>query len=198
MNNLNKRMIIGVLTMALSSLAPGVYALTLPHQFSAGNPASSSQVNANFNALNGALPLMWADTGIVNGVTKTNSASVVINTLTANIPANGFVIISGSVSVNNDGPVAMYDLAPLIDNTAVLTYAGAVFGAGADCSGMAEIFCMAYTRTVPITAGVHTFSQSLGPDSTTRNFYNYNSLTALTFRPRKGPLLRASPHIDPG
>lgn len=165
-----------------SSLGLAV-AVTLPNIFVAGTTISAGQVNANFAALNGALPLVWASTDTTGGgISITAGGKTEVNSVSINAPAAGFVVISGSVFINNGGVSTPLVLNPLIDGAELFPTAGfqASFTAAADLAGAAELFSLAYTITIPIAAGAHTVSQVAGPFfGTTDFFYNRNNLTVL-------------------
>ena len=179
-------------------------AVTVPNTFTAGTPASATQVNDNFTALvtavtaaeaalttanaqiatlNSKLPLAWASSDTTpGGITITAGGKTEVNSVSINAPAAGFVVISGSVFINNGGASTALVLNPLIDGAELFLNAGfqASFTAAADLAGAAELFSLAYTITVPITAGAHTISQVAGPFfGTTDFFYNRNNLTVL-------------------
>jgi len=180
-------------------------AVTLPFPtFTAGTPASATQVTQNFTtlatavttaeaaltaaqaqitALNGKLPLVFAATDTtLSGVIVTAGGRTTINSVPITVPAAGFLVISGFVFINNDGVANTYVLNPLIDGVDVfpgVSFQG-VFNAAADGVFVAEFFTMSYTITVPITAGAHTIDQVAGPNGGTSNFfYNRNNLTIL-------------------
>jgi hypothetical protein len=111
----------------------------------------------------------------VTGITS--ATPVQLNSLTFTAPSNGYIVISGMVFINST-TATVYYLTPRIDGTNVRTF-GILDGAAAG-----ELESMAYTMTAPITAGAHTISQTVRPESGTANFfYNANDLT-VTFIPQ--------------
>lgn len=154
-------------------------AVTIPNVFTAGTTISASQVNANFNALNGALPLVWASTDQGAGGTVVAAGTTTINSVSINAPSAGNLLVSGSVFVNNEDVAGCYLLNLLIDGA---VFSGHAFLADFCAAGnlatasVAELFTLSYSITVPITAGAHTIAQTLNGGAL---FYNKNNLTVL-------------------
>lgn len=155
-------------------------------------PKVDSAVNAD-NATNaGALdgldstqlaPILRAqrDTG-GGGTTLVGAGQTEINSVALTAPVAGFVVISGSVFLNNNGVRDFFDLIPLVDGATVGDGAKAVTELAADAA-FGEVGSLAYTVAAPVTAGPHTVSQTTGPQTgTTDFFYNRNNLT-VTFIP---------------
>lgn len=176
------RQVVGLLAVAFLGIAVIAYAVTVPNTFTSGTPISSSQVNANFTALNNGLPQMWADTDDTFGGTPlTGSGQFTANSVSITVPSGGgFLIISGLAFVNNDSlGIFNYVLRPKIDgNDIISVFSAFLNAAGNNAAG--ESGTLSYTLTVPISAGAHTVSQALGPQTGTSDFfYNREHLTVL-------------------
>jgi len=162
-------------------------AVTMPASFTAGTPISASQVNANFSALNGALPLLWASTDTTNLGTSVSAAGrTTINSVAISVPAAGNLVISGSVFiVNSTAGSTNYLLDPLIDGAGFIPGATPSLEAIYASSPTAGVvFTLSYTVTVPVTvAGLHTISQQVGLDNggTATYTYNRNNLNVIFF-----------------
>ncbi|GIW32822.1 hypothetical protein [Meiothermus sp.] len=96
----NKNLFFLALGFVLSSL--GLWALAginLPHTFTAGNPIRAAEVNANFAALNNALPgvaqAVESDTADIPNFPNSLRRSVTIN-----VPGPGYVRVSASLQLN--------------------------------------------------------------------------------------------------
>lgn len=96
----NKNLFFLALGFGLSTL--GLWALagvTLPHTFTAGSPIRAAEVNANFSALNNALPgvaqTVESDTTEIPDFPNSLSRSVTIN-----VPGPGYVRVSASLQLN--------------------------------------------------------------------------------------------------
>jgi len=88
-----------VFALALGLLGAGALAgVALPHTFSAGSPIRAAEVNANFAALNNALPGV-AQTAAAEAVAIT-SDSPAIAKVTITVPGAGFVKVSASAQLN--------------------------------------------------------------------------------------------------
>ena len=211
-NRTHKRFTPGQFLGALAALFLGIvtvaYAVTLPFPlFTGGTAISSSQVNANFSALNAGLPIMWAHTdNTFAGTTLTAAGLTEVNSVSINIPASGFITISGMVFINNNGVAADYVLNPKVDGNNVLGHGSQGFlTAAANGANVAELFSLSYTLTVPISAGAHTVSQTAGPETGTSNyFFNRNNLTVIYLPASQGsvtpvitPLSQDSNEITP-
>jgi hypothetical protein len=204
-NQNKKRFTPGQFLGALAALFLGIvtvaYAVSIPNIFTSGTTISSGAVNANFTALNAGLPLMWAHTdNDTGGTTVTASGVTEVNSVSINIPASGFITISGMVFINNAGVAADFVLNPKVDGVDVLGHGSQGFlSAAANGAGVAELFSLSYTLTVPISAGAHTVSQVAGPQSTTLNFfYNRNNLTVTYFPASQGSVTPAITPLTPG
>jgi hypothetical protein len=188
---LSRSQLIGIAVMASAVTVAGAVSLT---SFTPGTTISASAVNANFQALNNALPLVWASTrgGLWRHVLDNpNSTPLphVLDTLRISVPADGHLILAGTVYVkNNRSSTTLYELEVLIDGREFDLYP---FVARAKLlpSGNADDATLAYTVTVPILGGAHTITQqivSLNPatdELVSATFaINRNSLTA-TFVP---------------
>lgn len=199
-NRAQKRFTPGQFLGALAALFLGIvtvaYAVTLPNTFTTGTAISSSQVNANFTALNAGLPLIWADTdNTFGGTILTATALFTANSVSITVPAGGgFIVISGSAFVNNNtAAVIDYVLNPRIDGVNVISDFAAYRALPADGTG--DVGSLSYTLTVPITAGAHTVSQVLGPHTGTADFfYNRQNLTVLFIPASQGSV---TPVITP-
>ncbi|GEM82610.1 hypothetical protein [Meiothermus hypogaeus] len=96
----NRNLFYLALGFALSSL--GLWALAginLPHTFTAGNPIRAAEVNANFTALNNALP------GVAQAVESDttdipDSPNYLRRSVTINVPGPGYVRVSASLQLN--------------------------------------------------------------------------------------------------
>jgi len=87
------------LGLALGFLGAGVLAgVSLPHTFTAGNPIRAGEVNANFAALNNALPGV-AQT-VSAGSAAITASSAVIDSVSINVPGPGYVRVSASAQLN--------------------------------------------------------------------------------------------------
>ncbi|GIW23826.1 hypothetical protein [Meiothermus sp.] len=113
----NKNLFFLALGSGLSSL--GFWALAginLPHTFSAGSPIRAAEVNANFAALNNALPGV-AQTAASNAIAITDTPAV--DSVTINVPGPGYVRVSATAQLNVEytgTSSAMFTLA--VSNTA--------------------------------------------------------------------------------
>ncbi|GIW35822.1 hypothetical protein [Meiothermus sp.] len=96
----NRNLFFLALGFALSSL--GLWALAginLPHTFTAGNPIRAAEVNANFAALNNALPGV-AQTVESDTTDIPNSPNYLSRSVTINVPGPGYVRVSASLQLN--------------------------------------------------------------------------------------------------
>ena len=85
--------------LALGLLGAGALAgISLPHTFSAGSPIRATEVNANFAALNNALPGV-AQTAAAESVAIT-AATPAVASVTITVPGPGFVKVSASAQLN--------------------------------------------------------------------------------------------------
>ncbi len=88
-----------VFALALGLLGAGALAgISLPHTFSAGSPIRAAEVNANFAALNNALPGV-AQTAAAEAVAIT-AATPAVASVSINVPGPGFVKVSASAQLN--------------------------------------------------------------------------------------------------
>jgi hypothetical protein len=117
-------------------------------------------------------PIMRADSPASGSVA--NSGAVTVNSLSITAPVVGFLVITGSATVNNNegGAAAFpngtgYLLLPRVDGGAVAN-GGASSSLGPDAVGgnfdVAEIDTLTYTVAVAVNAGTHSVNQTLGPD----------------------------------
>jgi len=187
-----------MLTLVFMGIIGIGYAVTVPYSFTAGDPIVAQEVNDNFTTLNSALPIMAADTdNTSSGTALTGAGKTVINSISINIPANGFLIISGTCYINNYGTQLWYTLTPLIDGAAPTGAWNASVEAAAT-GGAGALFTLAYTVTVPVVSGTRTITQEVGPAAgTTDYFYNRNNLTVLYIPSAQGNVTTAinSPSI---
>ena len=135
------------------------------------------------------LPIMFgqsdSDSGALSG-----TGSLEINTRTFVVPADGYLVISGTVQANNDGAVNSYGLVPSVDGMAAVTpVAAARYTAAADGATAGEEFNLSYTVAVPITQGVHTVAQDLAPSAGVPYMYDQQSLV-IVFYPEGVYVLR--------
>lgn len=160
-------------------------------------PADAEDVMGNFNALNAAIPLVWSDTDDdLEGTTIQDTFMMVsVNELQLTVVSQGVLVVSGSVYVSNTDGVGGYFLVDvLIDGESVSpdqdaqSWVTAVSLPGSDSSNSNywdRSTTIAYTITVPVSAGVHNVVQKLGQSAQTSAnfldvayFYNKNYLTA--------------------
>jgi hypothetical protein len=137
--------------------------------------------------------LVWASTDAVTGGTFiTAGPDAEINSVDIDVPVDGVLVISGSTFVNNNGAAtAIYRLRTFVDGSNVDSHqASTELPASGTAGDQANI---SYTLTVPITAGEHTVSQTVGQGANADYFYNRNHLT-VTFTP--GGSVSAAPAGD--
>ena len=138
-------------------------------------------------------PLMWAsvDTTTTGGHVFSLSSGE-INTVTINVPANGFLVIAGMSYVNNGSTTATEDLylVPYIDGVDALpsdTFPGWATYFNAPPNAKQS---MAYTITVPITSGQHIVSQEIFvEDGDGDTSWNKNHLTVTFFPQQQGTIV---------
>lgn len=118
-----------------------------------------------------------------------------INTVAIDVPANGFLVISGLSTVRNDsaGAEDAY-LVPYIDGNYALP-SGTFPGWATYVQVLpAAKESMAYTITVPITAGLHTVSHTIFIDGAATSFsYDRNHLTVTYFPQQLGTIVNLLP-----
>lgn len=201
----NRSQFVGLLVVGSSIGLAYASSVTLPNTFTAGTTASATAVNANFTAVKTAvddnfsrLPRVWADTdNAAGGTFLTPGGLTEVNSVSINVPASGFITISGMAFINNNGAATDFILLPRVDGTALLGHAFlGFFAAGADAAPDGQdLGSLSYTITVPISAGAHTISHVVGPSSGTANFfYNKNSLTVVYYPASQGSV---TPPITP-
>ncbi|UCF30152.1 MAG: hypothetical protein JSV26_08735 [bacterium] len=167
--------------------------LTL-HDFEGGKPAFADSVDENFSALERAVPVMWASIDQDNlSVQWTSSTPVIINELVQiDVPDDGILLINGSVFVKNNiaAPPKDYLLNLLIDGLppssnpaqTFVSYFSASPDTTINLSEPGELFTLAYTYAVAVSAGPHDVSQTLASAGIGHNFiYNKNNLTVIFF-----------------
>jgi hypothetical protein len=183
---LSRSQLIGIGVMASAVTVAGAVSLT---SFTPGTTISASAVNANFQALNNALPLVWSNVdesatlggSFIGGGTP---APRVMNTLPISAPAAGHLILAGSVYVkNNEASAITYDLMVLIDGN-TLHGGGFVASAKLQPSGNADNTTLAYTVTLPISAGSHTITQQLKSITPTNSLVDRPAVSAAHFADR--------------
>lgn len=183
---------LGLITFALSpAWAEG---LAIPNTFIPGTTAKANEVNQNFSAVAAALPMVWASTDeIYAGVfLLAGSGSVETNSVSINLPSDGYLVISGNIFINNNGVAGLFYISPYVDGSDVLAYTSAVaFEAQAD-GVYGEMISVSYTVTVPITSGTHTVSQEVAGDDDGAYFYNRNNMTVLFIPSSQGTYIAAS------
>ena len=138
-------------------------------------------------------PLMWAsvDTTTTGGHVFSLSSGE-INTVTINVPANGFLVIAGMSYVNNGSTTATEDLylVPYIDGVDALpsdTFPGWATYFNAPPLATQS---MAYTIAVPITSGQHVVSQDIFvQDGDGDTSWNKNNLTVTFFPQQQGTIV---------
>lgn len=132
---------------------------------------------------------VWASNDSDGGGTIVSNVSpgdlLEINSIGIDAPAEGFLIISGSVFINPT-TVTGYLMQPLVDGNAVVP------GPDVNESGWPtyfqpndgdQLFTLAYTVTVPISAGSHTVSQEVGPLSGSADFFYNKQFLTVQFVP---------------
>jgi hypothetical protein len=168
--------------------------------------ADATVVMGNFNALNGAIPLVWSNIdGDLGGTTIIEDDSMrEINSLKLTAAAQGVLVVSGGVYVNHvRGEEGFYILDVLIDGQSVFpdpNWPNWVTGAGVpgrNAGYASNLTNIAYTITVPVAAGAHNVQQKLGPydlgnGSSVHYFYNKNFLT-VQYYPESQASLKRSP-----
>jgi len=179
--------------------------------FQSGTVAKSAEVNDNFSTIANSvndnyarLPMMWAQTDVELADTSfANAVGSTINSLTINAPSSGFIVISGSVVLYNNGASTWeHYLIPYVDGVAVpeQTASGGApndFAStykAASSINPGAIFPLSYTLTIPITAGIHTVSQTAGPQVgfPAPHGYNKNYLTVVFYPDAQGTMTEAT------
>ncbi len=113
-----------------------------------------------------------------DGTTVNAGPAAEINSVDINVPVDGVLVISGTTFLNNLGPAAIYRLRPFVDGSTVESHQAATEVQATTTPG--DQVSLSYTVTVPITAGEHTVSQTVGQDGNATFFFNRNHLT-VTF-----------------
>ncbi len=199
-NRAQKHFTTGQFLGALAALFLGIvtvaYAVTLPNTFTAGTAISSSQVNANFTALNAGLPLVRAQRDTTDlGTTETNVGMLQINSVSITAPVDGILVISGTAFANNDSAFPV-DMALLARVDGVGANGVTTMHAWVDmpANGVGDQTTLSYTIATLITAGIHTVSQDMGPVSGTASFFhNRESLVVMFFPSSQGTVTILSP-----
>lgn len=135
------------------------------------------------------LPIMFGQRDSTSTATTViNGGLVEISNRLFAVPADGYLVISGTVQVDNNGPENAFWLSPIVDNAPTLFPSWAARQiAAADGTGVGEMFTMSYTVVVPITQGIHTVTQTVGPASTTDDFaYNQQNLVVVFYPEDQG------------
>jgi hypothetical protein len=123
--------------------------------------------------------LVWASTDAgTPGTTITAGPAAEINSVDIDVPVDGVLVISGTSFLNNLGPAAIYRLRPFVDGSTVDSHQAAIEVQATGAAG--DQVNVSYTVTVPITAGEHTVSQTIGQTADATFFFNRNHLT-VTF-----------------
>ena len=123
--------------------------------------------------------LVWASTDEGTGGTNiTAGPAAEINSVDIDVPVDGVLVISGATFLNNGGPGAIFRLRPFVDGSTVDSHQASTELQATGALG--EIGHLSYTVTVPITAGAHTVSQTVGQTADSTFFFNRNHLT-VTF-----------------
>ena len=162
MKSIQKRFTPGQFLGALAALFLGLvavaYAVTLPNTFTAGTTISASQVNANFSALNNALPGI-ARNGDSSQITVANAGNTNIINATITVPAAGYIVARamalGQVTGSPIGNILMSI------STATGVFGGvpnyALFGASDEVSSAVRWGDMVTERTFSVAAGTYTY-----------------------------------------
>jgi hypothetical protein len=187
-----------------------VYTITLPYGWAGqlevtydasnglanGQTANADHINRNFSdveaevndndsrivRVEATLPVMWASTDEGPGIDiDADSGSVETNSVYIDAPSDGFLIISGNLFINNNGELDdNFRLCPCVDGGGIFGQSFAVAAEAQENGTAGERISLAYTVTVPITAGPHTVSQEVwAVNHEDAFFYNRNNLTVL-------------------
>lgn len=184
------------------------------NQLRTGEVADAEEVMGNFIALKSAIPFVSADSDLdpqgVSIVGDSNMQS--INAVGLTVPSQGVLVASGSVYVNHYGPESgFYVLDLLIDGRSVIghseyqTWAAAagVPGSPDGAGGGVNAVNIAFTITVPVSAGNRIIELQLGPvDALGEDamnvgyFFNQNHLTVHYYPDSQAPFIqRPASHI---
>ena len=182
--------VVGLLTMALLGVVAIGYAVDFAHDFSqmTGQVISGTEVMDNFNSLNAALPIMASSIDNTPlGETCDNCPITEVNSVTIDVPADGFLLINGSCFVQNVAAADMIFIAvPKLDGVDIQ----ASFAAAERSVGENLRFTLSYTVAVAVSQGVHTISQDVGPISSSLNFfYNFHNLTVVYYPTGQGSIM---------
>ena len=173
--------------------APSVNAATLDGVAADGFLAAD-EAAADSDLLDGKdsaeiLPIVFGQGSADSIATSvSNSGPVEINSRVFAVADDGYLVISGTVFVDNDGPAAYFVLTPVVDGAPTLFPSWAARQwAGGDGAGVGETFTMTYTVVVPISQGIHSVTQTVGPESATDDFtYNQANLVFVFYPEGQG------------
>ena len=160
-------------------------AVNIPYTFSPGTTARSSEVNANFSAVAGALPIAWASQNDISGDFY-DTSNVYLNSLSITVPSNGILIITCSVNVRNSS--ASYMTMPrtiaYFDGYGITGFFNAFTQLDYDGAGTDSI-PLSFTVSTSVTAGNHTVEHILRPQyvDPTYGAHWFNASMSVVFFP---------------
>lgn len=184
------------LVLLLAGVSQGS-SVAIPNTFTAGTTAEAAQVNANFAAVaaavndnhtrittleNGRTQVFASTDNNSPGVSVTSTGQKEMNSVTFTVPTDGFLLVSGTVFINNNSPTTSYAMTCKLDG--VNQHPGGfitTFAAAADGAFVAELFTLNYTTAFPVTAGLHTVSQTAGPNTSTADFFHNAEKLTVTY-----------------